>query len=111
MPKDVSPSVIRRKLAGFDLVTIPLADYVDLLACKRQLSEASISHRQFGKPSRAMVDRNPEVAVFLVQKFGLLPMREILRQCRRRFGKAATPSQSTAYRYWQAVRREMKLAE
>lgn len=95
----------RETIKGIRLVTIPLADYADLLDCKRQLAERIISHEQVMSPKKSKVERNPEMAVFLSQHFGLLPMGEILRRCRRQFGKANTPSQSGAYRYWERLRK------
>ena len=95
----------RETIKGVRLITIPLRDYVDLLDCKRQLAERVISHEQVMSPRRSRVERNPEVAVFLAQNFGLLPMDEILRRCRRQFGKAVTPSSTAAYRYWEKLRK------
>lgn len=97
---------IKSIVAGVSLVTIPLSDYADLLDCKRQLAERAISHDQVMSPARSRIERNPEVAVFLAQNFGLAPMKEILRRCRREFGRSSTPSQSAAYRYWAKLRKE-----
>lgn len=96
----------RSVVSGVEVVTIPLRDYADLLDSKRQLAERVISHDQVISPRRTKIERNPEVAVFLVEKFGLMPVKDALRLCRRKFGKAATPSLSAAYRYWDRVRKE-----
>jgi hypothetical protein len=93
-------------VAGVPLVTIPLSDYASLLDCKRQLAERAISHDQVMSPARSVIERNPEVAVFLAQNFGLKSMETILRLCRRQFGKDRTPSRSAAYRYWERLRKE-----
>ncbi|WP_139812537.1 hypothetical protein [Ensifer aridi] len=93
-------------IAGVQVVTIPLEHYAELLDCKRMLSERAISHDQLLSPRRSRIERNPEVAVYLAQNFGLLPMGELLRKCRRRFGTPRTPSIAAAYRYWQKIKRE-----
>lgn len=99
----------RQTLGGVEVVTIPLCDYEDLLSAKRLLAETCIDVTQFVEPKRSLISRHPEVASFLTQKFGKLPMAEILRQCRRRFGKHATPSKSAAYSYWQSLRRKARI--
>lgn len=99
------PFPIAARIAGVDVVTIPISEYARLLAADRNLAIQAVSHGQLMSPKRSVIERNPEVAVFLAQKFGLLPMKDILRHCRREFGRQRTPSQSTAYRYWQKLRK------
>lgn len=93
-------------ISGIEVVTIPLADYAALLDCRRKLLETELSIEQFVTGRRSVVDRNPEVAVYLAQNFGLVSMKELLRECRRKFGGSRTPSQSAAYRYWATVRKK-----
>lgn len=93
-------------ISGVKVVTIPLRHYAELLESKRKLAERAVSEKQVMLPYRSKIERNPEVAVFLVEKFGLMPVKDALRLCRREFGKAATPSLSAAYRYWDRVRKE-----
>lgn len=96
----------RRTVAGVEVVTIPLADYAALLDCKRELQETELTIQQFVTGRKSVIDRNPEVAVYLAQNFGLVPMKDLLQACSRRFGRARTPSQSAAYRYWATVRKK-----
>lgn len=102
----MSDTAQHREVEGIELVTIPLADYVHLVRCKQRLMESQISHEQLLKPVQGSIEYNPEVATFLAMRFGVKPMKVILKECRRRFGKGMTPSQSAAYRYWQKLRNE-----
>lgn len=96
------------KISGVEVVTIPLSDYADLLACKRDLAIRIINHANFHKSPRSMIERNPEVAVFIAQRLGIDPVSEIVKACRRKFGKAHTPSPQSVYRYWMKIRRDDK---
>ena len=95
----------RRVVSGVEVVMIPLADYAALLECRKELQESRLTIQQFITGRRSVIDRNPEVAIFLAKNFGLVPMKDLLRDCRRQFGRNRTPSQSAAYRYWAAVRK------
>lgn len=95
-----------RVISGVEVVTIPLQDYADLLDSKRQLAERAIRDRRVMSPRRSKIERNPEVAIFLADKFGSMSVKDALRLCLRKFGKAATPSPSAAYRYWDRIRKE-----
>ena len=92
-------------IEGVEVVTIPLADYKALLSARRIASEHALDKMQLSVPRRGVIERNPEVAVFLAQRFGLKPVKVILRECKRRFGSARTPSKSVAYRYWLSLRK------
>ncbi len=92
------------KISGVEVVTIPLTDYAALLDCRRKLQETELTVEQFLSGRKSVIDRNPEVAVYLAQNFGLMPMKDLLRVCRRKFGRQCTPSRSAAYRYWKTVR-------
>ena len=94
------------EISGVEVVTIPLADYAGLLDCKRRLQETELTIEQFVAGRKSIIDRNPEVAVYLVQNFGLVPMNDILRACKRKFSRSRTPSKSAAYRYWATVRKK-----
>ena len=93
-----------RRAGGPVLVTIPLEDYEELLRAKVESDQKTLSLRQFRVPARNSVERDPEITVFITQKLGLMPVREIVRQTRRRFGKARTPSPQAIYRYWDKMR-------
>ena len=97
---------IYTSINGIEVVTIPMSDYVELLDCRRRLGEITINHDQLFRPRRSMIERNPDVALFLAQNFGMKPVRVILQDCRRRFGRKRTPSLKSAYRYWERVRKE-----
>ncbi len=96
----------RKHKMGGALVTIPVADYAELLECRRLSAERTISHDQFSRPSRSTIARDTEVAVFLTQRYGIMPMDRLLRECRRRFGGARRPSRTAAYAHWKKVRRD-----
>jgi hypothetical protein len=87
------------------VVTIPAADYAELLDCRRRLAEVEARQRTFERPSRSPISRDPEVAAFLAERFGRLLIRDILAACAANFGKARTPSRSAAHRYWSRLRR------
>lgn len=93
-------------IEGVDVVTIPLKDYAALLACRRELAEKTLNLNCLHQGHRSVIERNPEVAVFLMQRLGLQPMPVILKACRKEFGRQRTPSRSAAYRFWMKVREE-----
>lgn len=87
-----------------EFVTIPLADYIRLTDESRQLAEWHLNNRQLIKPSRSLITRDPEVAVFLASGLGLKSVASLLKECKKRFGAARTPSRTAAYRYWETLR-------
>lgn len=91
-------------LSGVELVTIPAADYADLLDCKRQLAEFKVRQRGFESPPRSRIERDPEVAIFIADRLGQATSENILAECRVRFGAARTPSRSATQRYWSRLR-------
>lgn len=106
--EDASSVIRKETISGVELVTIPVSHYAELLDYRRRFEEREISHNQFERPSRSRLDRNPEVAVFLIQRLGLEPIKDILRNCRRTFGAARTPSRTAIYRYWQKLQIEAR---
>ena len=107
----MTSEVERITVSGVDLVMIPAAEYAALLEAKARLSEISFNHQQLSTPRKGVIDRNPEVAVFLAQRFGLRPMGALLRECKRTYGAKRTPSRSAAYRYWERLRIEAREAQ
>ena len=101
-------SVKRWAIEGVELVTIPLADYLSLIACKKRMLEVESASLQLVSSSKGRIDQNPEVAIYLAQNFGMVPMVRLLKQCQKTFGKDRTPSKSAAYRYWSQLRRTIK---
>ncbi len=91
-----------------EIVTIPLAEYRDLLKCRRLLAEAGFRRRSFEKPARSMIERDPEVAVFIANRLGTWPATEIRDLCARAFGPVRTPSVKSIYRYWDRLKASQK---
>lgn len=54
--------------------------------------------------SRSAFQNDAEVAKFLAERFGKVPMKPLLEACKQKFGKRRTPSQQAAYRYWRKLR-------
>ncbi len=78
-------------ISGVAVVTIPAEHYAELLDCKRRLGETTLSNNIFLHPCRSRIERDAEVANFLAHRVGLAPLSEVLRQCKREFGKQRTP--------------------
>jgi hypothetical protein len=91
-------------IAGVEVVTIPLSDYRDLLDCRRQLAELRVRADPKMRTARSPLDCDPELAAFLAERFGRMPVDRALDQCRARFGQARTPSRSAAFRFWDRLR-------
>lgn len=91
-------------ISGIAVVTIPADDYARLLDESRQLAEWHVNHNQLIRPSRSTISRDPEVAIFLANGFGLKPVASLLKECKKTFGTARTPSLKAAYRYWESIR-------
>ena len=53
---------IAATIAGVPVVTIPAADYAELLAYRRQLAESQVRQRGFKLASTGRIERDPEVA-------------------------------------------------
>ena len=91
-------------VAGVAVVTIPATEYAALLDCRRKLAERGARERAFKTASRSPIERDQEVAAFLASRFGLTTVTTILEECRALFGRARTPTPSSAYRYWSRLR-------
>lgn len=55
-------------------------------------------------PSRGQLENDAEVALFLAERFGRIPMNKVLSDCCTIYGDKRTPSRSVAYRYWLKLR-------
>lgn len=95
---------IAATIAGVPVVTIPTTDYAALLDCRRRLAEAAARKRAFNEPSKSPIDRDPEVAAYLADRFGVEPVEVIRAGCLSQFGPKRTPSKSAVYRYWARLR-------
>lgn len=101
---------ISATIAGVKVVTIPLADYAKLLDDRRRLAETGAGSRARAglKPNRSPIERDPEVAAFLAERFERIDVSAALRQCHDRFGGARTPSRTSAFRYRDRLRARLK---
>lgn len=93
-----------RTISGVEVVTIPLAEYADLLDCRRRLAELTVARAAFERPPASPIERDPELATFLAERLGRATGEAILVECRSRFGPARTPSRSALDRYWRRLR-------
>ena len=85
---------------GFKLVTIPLAEYIQLLDVRRAYDKA----REMRRLDRRILERYPKVADFLRGQYGKETMASALRLCEERFGSYRTPSVSTLLLFWMPLR-------
>lgn len=111
-------------VSGVEVVTIPAAEYAELLEDRRRLralSEAAttdaglrqravdliaaVESRRFLSPPRSRIEADKEVAVFLAERFGTMTLEAILAECRSRFGAERTPPMSSAHRFWVRLRK------
>lgn len=99
-----SKSIQKGEIGGIAVVTIPVRDYEKLLIKSQQLEIQQLRLKHF-TPGRSSIDRNPEVASYLADNLGLVPLKELLNCCTLRFGSDLTPSRSAAYRYWARLRK------
>ena len=90
-------------IADVEVVTIPLADYAALLACRDRLAAIEPTPSGTSLP-RSPIERDAEVARFLTGRLGTGTIEEARAACVERFGHARTPSASALHRYWQRVR-------
>ncbi|WP_424362714.1 hypothetical protein [Methylocystis parvus] len=90
----VGPSSV----AGVPVVTIPLAEYEELIRLRKLYGNAA---RQvlLPPPTRSRIDRDREVADFLNEHLGRMLLKEIHAACVQKFGVARTPSKSAINRY------------
>ena len=52
------------------------------------------------------LDRDPEVAAFVRERLGTVPVATIARQLRERFGPERAPGKSTIWRWWRRLDEE-----
>lgn len=100
-----SKKVAEHEIGGVSVVTIPVCDHENLLTKSRQFDIQQVRLKQRAVPGRSLIERNPEIAAFLAESFGIIAVEEILKICRQRFGAVLTPSRSAAYRYWDRLRK------
>ncbi|PWB83106.1 MAG: hypothetical protein C3F11_08410 [Methylocystaceae bacterium] len=86
------------------MVTIPLAEYADLLSARRRLAELeprgrSAKRRLLARPA-SPIDADPEISAFLAARRGKMTQKDILAACVAEFGFRA-PSKSALCRFYQ----------
>jgi hypothetical protein len=87
-------------ISGVEVVTIPLTHYAELLDCQRRLAAVEVTPTRFAADLRSRIDRDPEVAAFLLDCLGRKLLKETYAACLERFGAERTPGASTISRYW-----------
>ena len=90
---------IAAEIAGVPVVTIPAAEYADLLQCRRRVARLS-SHTGVRSP----IDLDIELAAFLAEALQRQIIRDVHAACLARFGPDRTPSKSAIHRFWQRFR-------
>ena len=81
-------------------VTIPEAEYQELLQVKREHELATLQNLQdVTLASRSQIGRDPEVAAFVLQQARSKVVKDIHEACLTHFGAERTPSRSSIYRY------------
>ncbi|WP_149745516.1 hypothetical protein [Rhizobium sp. RU35A] len=59
--------------------------------------------------SKGLLLNDAEVALFCVERFGILPMEKIVADCAATFGEQRTPSVRSAYRFWKRLREAQQM--
>lgn len=88
----------KRKVAGVEVVTIPAAEYAELLNCQRQLAALKRAKQGF-KGWLSSVEKDAQVEAFIARRLARKTVPVIMAECRERFGADRTPSRSAIYRY------------
>jgi len=91
-------------IAGVEVVTIPLAEYAELLECRRRVAEIGNLRSRRLRPSP--IDHDAEVAAFLKAQPPEMTVKEVLEACALRFGTKRTPSKSAAYQFYSRGRHQ-----
>lgn len=102
--KDGSSEPEHATIMGVPVVTIPLADYAELLDYRRQFELALTNGLLDDEGYATLFARDPEVAVFVATRFGLLTMREMIAEVYLVFGEDRTPLQTSIVRFWTRMR-------
>jgi hypothetical protein len=86
---------------GVPVVTIPLAEYAELLETRRRFEAL---HPSTPQPlPRSPIEVNAEISAYIDARLGKMHIHEIAEACRQQFGNRA-PSKSAIHRYWQRRR-------
>eukprot|EP01037_Dinobryon_pediforme_P024029 gene24029-25674_t len=90
------------RLQGAGLRQSAQSANTDLRQKAHDLIEA-YSSASFVRPTRSPIEADTEVAHFLAERFGLMPIAEIIAECRAKYGPGRTPGRSAAHRFWLAA--------
>lgn len=97
------PEPLRATIADVDVVTIPLAHYAELLQARRLVAENDLRRRPtMGGTGR--IDRDPEVATFLIENLPGRSLKELCALALARFGPSRAPSRSSIQRFRDRLR-------
>ena len=96
-----------RNILGVPVVTIPLADYCELLDCQRQFQEALGRNAIGDNGESTLFARDPEVAVFVVSRFGIMTAGEIVEAVKEEYGEHRAPLIISVNRLWVRMRRNL----
>lgn len=91
-------------IMGVPVVTIPLADYAELLDQRRQFELAIMCGLLDDEGHATLFARDPEVAVFVATRFGLMTPREMVADIYKVFGEDRVPLQLSIIRFWTRFR-------
>lgn len=78
---------------------VPLRAYEEFV-------RANLLKRAHKRPRPGFVEQRPKVAAFLNEHRNTKSLQSLLAECRSRFGDEDTPTQSSAYRYLQRLRKQ-----
>lgn len=102
--RERDPEPQRTTIAGIDLVTIPLAHYAELLEARRLVAENDF-RRRAPLAGSGRIERDPEVATFLIENFPGRSLKEVCALTLARFGPYRAPPRSTIQRFRARLRR------
>lgn len=87
-------------IGGVEVVTIPLSDFAELLACRKRLERIERAGRSRSHYRASPIDSDPELKAFILRRLGSTPLVDIAADCKKAFGDRA-PSASAIHRFWQ----------
>lgn len=91
---------ITAKVSGVAVVTIPLAEYSELLWYRSQLKKVKGGKLIQRRETHSRIDLDPEVADFIRERVKAKAYNQtIADECRARFGKDRAPSKSAIHRF------------
>jgi len=92
---------------GVPIVTIPLADYCELLDNQRRYQVALDRNAIEDDGESTLFARDPEVAVFVVSRFGIMTAREIVEAVKAEYGEDRAPLMISVTRFWVRMRKNL----